>query len=262
MALVARKTERQLPPPTTSPSSTSFYLCLVIMKFSQPVVLLFSILVLCLQCKGGFGSQEPNGNGQIPKDSIGNDSGFVSDAQQYESVDRVIWQKPDLVIEQLGNVEGKTVADLGAGTGYFSRRLAYKGARVIAIDIDPKAIQYMEEQRSRFPVELRDRLIIREAKPDDPKLKRNEVDIVLLVNTYTFIDDRVKYFSKLKDAIRKPGQVLIIDFKKTETPFGPKVEERLDIKEVVSELESAGYQVIQQDESSLEYQYIIKAISN
>jgi predicted RNA methylase len=60
----------------------------------------------------------------------------------------VIWQKPDLVIQQLGDVNGKTVADLGAGTGYFSRRIAYKGARVIAIDIDPQAIQWMQEQKS------------------------------------------------------------------------------------------------------------------
>ena len=232
------------------------------MKFSRPVFFLLCLSTLCIQCKGGFGSRETDGDGKSSTNTPGNDSGFVSDAQQYESVDRVIWQKPDLVIEQLGNVEGKTVADLGAGTGYFSRRLAYKGARVIAIDIDPRAIQYMEEQRSRFPVELRDRLIIREAKPNDPKLKRNEVDIVLLVNTYTYIDNRVQYFSKLRESIRKPGQVLIIDFKKTQTPFGPKVEERLDIKDVVKELEAAGYQVIQQDEASLEYQYIIKAISN
>lgn len=205
-----------------------------------------------LSCKGGFDEH--------PGDSSGNGTGFETDAKQYESPDRVIWQKPDLVIQQLGDVTGKTVADLGAGTGYFSRRIAYKGARVIAIDIDPKAIQWMQEQKARFPEELQDRLIIRKATATDPKLKDNEVDIVLLVNTYSYIKNRVTYFTKLQKAIRKGGTVLVIDFKKKETPFGPKVQERVAIEDVEQELAQAGYLIILKDESSLEYQYILKAV--
>ncbi len=192
-------------------------------------------------------------------DSATKGDGFETDASQYESEDRVIWQKPDLVIQQLGDVEGKTVADLGAGTGYFSRRIAYKGARVIALDIDPRAIQWMEEQKARFPAELRDRLIIRQAEPDDPKLKPGEVDMVILVNTYTYIQDRVTYFSKLRQAIRKGGIILIIDFKKVETPFGPRLDERIDAQQVQAEMKEAGYTILNSDEASLEYQYIIKA---
>lgn len=203
-------------------------------------------------------SQEHNEAGII--DSAGNPAAYESEAHEYESADRVIWQKPDLVIQQLGDVEGKTVADLGAGTGYFSRRIAYKGARVIAIDIDPLAIQWMEEQKEKFPIELQDRLIIRQAEPDDPKLKPNEVDIVILVNTYTYIENRVAYFSKLKQAIRRGGAILVIDFKKTETPFGPKLEERIDAQTVQQELTEAGYTILKTDEASLEYQYIIKAV--
>lgn len=184
---------------------------------------------------------------------------FETEAEELESADRVIWQKPDLVIDQLGNVEGKVVADLGAGTGYFSRRIAYKGATVIAIDIDPKAIQWMEQQRSRFPVELQQRLIIRQAEPDDPHLRKNEVDMVLLVNTYSYLTDRILYFTKLKDAIRPRGNLVIIDFKKKDTPFGPPTDERIDVTDVVKELKEAGYSILKVDEKSLEYQYIIKA---
>jgi SAM-dependent methyltransferase len=189
-------------------------------------------------------------------------TGFVNEAVEYESMDRVIWQKPDLVIKQLGDVEGKVVADLGAGTGYFSRRIAYKGAKVIAIDIDPMAIQWMEEQKARFPAELQDRLVIRLAEPDDPKLRDNEVDIVLLVNTYSYIQDRVPYFTRLRNAIHPGGHIVIIDFKKKETPFGPPLEERVDVRTVEKELVSAGYTLLATDESSLDYQYIIKAQRN
>lgn len=188
------------------------------------------------------------------------DSGFEKEADVYENADRVIWQQPDLVIELLGEVRDKTIADLGAGTGYFSRRIAYKGARVIAIDIDPLAIQWMEEQRARFPIELQDKLIIRMAEPDDPKLRPNEVDVVLLVNTYSYINNRIAYFTKLKEAIRRGGSILIIDFKKEKTPFGPEVEDRIDRQQVQDELEAAGYTITLTDEKSLEYQYIIKAM--
>lgn len=208
------------------------------------------------------GSSESEQEPVVQEDTVAVADEFESEAQVYESAERVIWQKPDLVIDQLGNVEGKVVADLGAGTGYFSRRLAYKGATVIAIDIDPRAVQWMELQRSRFPAELQERLIIRQADPDDPHLEPAEVDMVLLVNTYTYIADRVKYFSNLREAIRPGGTILIIDFKKTETPFGPPIEERIDIAQVESELRSAGYSILKADEESLEYQYIVKAKKN
>ena len=221
--------------------------------FSALLVMLTMSLAV-MSCKGG--SDDHQGDGE----QSGNHNGFETEAKEYESPDRVIWQKPDLVIQLLGDVSGKTIADLGAGTGYFSRRLAYKGARVIAIDIDPKAIQWMEEQKSRFPFELQDRLVIRKATENDPKLKPNEVDIVLLVNTYSYIKNRVTYFTELQKAIRKGGIVLVIDFKKTETPFGPKVQERVDITDVEQELAQAGYDILMKDESSLEYQYILKAV--
>lgn len=218
---------------------------------------LLMILVIFAGCRNGAANQ--NNDPPLPVDTSNENNGFEAEAKAYESADRVIWQKPDLVIEQLGDVTGKVVADLGAGTGYFSRRIAYKGATVIAIDIDPRAIQWMQEQKARFPLELQDRLIIRQAEADDPKLNPNEVDIVLLVNTYSYISNRIPYFTKLMESIRPGGFVVIIDFKKKETPFGPPVEERLDINEVVKELREAGYSILKSDEESLDYQYIIKA---
>ena len=230
------------------------YLCPRNMKIPLSACLVMLVLSFTgLSCKGGFDDHQG-------ETTTGNGTGFENEAKEYESPDRVIWQKPDLVIQELGDVNGKTVADLGAGTGYFSRRIAYKGARVIAIDIDPKAIQWMQEQKTKFPEELQDRLVIRKATEDDPKLKDNEVDMVLLVNTYSYIKNRVTYFTRLQKAIRKGGIVLVIDFKKTDTPFGPKVQERVDLTDVEQELTQAGYDVIMKDESSLEYQYILKAV--
>lgn len=220
------------------------------------ILSILTLLFLSYSCKQGSADDSTGDSVSAPS---GNQSTYDEVVSRYESADRVIWQKPDLVVAQLGDINGKVVADLGAGTGYFSRRIAYKGATVIAIDIDPKAIRWMEEQKSRFPLELRDRLIIRQAEAQDPKLQTDEVDIILLVNTYSYIGDRVNYFSRLRQAIRPGGSVVIIDFKKKETPFGPSLEERIGHDEIIDELEKAGYRIQSVDQTSLEYQYIIKA---
>src|SRR4030095_6261383 len=237
------------------------YLCTHSMKINSfPILFFFIIILLGIACKWS-NKPDQNENTPNPEDTSVNKE-FESEVQVYESPDRVIWQKPDLVIEQLGDVDGKVIADLGAGTGYFSRRIAYKGATVIAIDIDPRAIQWMEEQKLKFPEAIRERLIIRLAEPDDPHLKANEVDMVLLVNTYSYIKDRVPYFTRLKKAIRRGGNVVIIDFKKKETPFGPALAERIDAADVQKELGEAGYDILKVDQESLDYQYIIKAQRN
>jgi len=226
-----------------------------------PCIILIGLMIICnaVSCKWNPNHYDPDTQTVSTPDTANGTNGFKSEAEAYESADRVIWQKPDLVIDQLGNVNGKVVADLGAGTGYFSRRIAYKGAKVIAIDIDPLAIKWMEEQKERFPVELQERLVIRKAEPDNPMLNPNEVDMVLLVNTYSYIENRVSYFTNLMQAIRPGGTIIIIDFKKKPTPFGPPMKERLDVADVQSELRSAGYSIVKVDEESLDYQYIIKA---
>ena len=229
------------------------------MKICPTFILMMMITITVGMSCNWQSRTNANGNDGVAVDTSGDTKEFATEAEAYESEDRVIWQKPDLVIDQLGNVQGKVVADLGAGTGYFSRRIVYKGAKVIAIDIDPQAIQWMEGQRTRFPPELQERLIIRQAEPDNPHLENNEVDIVLMVNTYSYISDRVNYFTRLKNAIRPGGNIVIIDFKKKPTPFGPPIEERLDVADVEKELREAGYEILKVDEQALEYQYIIKA---
>ena len=230
------------------------------MKINQSLFLIATVLSLTwVGCKWNSHGEPSTQDSVLVTDSVEKSDPFKDEMSVYESADRVIWQKPDLVIQELGDVDGKVVADIGAGTGYFSRRIAYKGAKVIAIDIDPKAIQWMEEQKARFPIELQDRLVIRQAEPDDPKLKAQEVDLVLLVNTYSYISNRVPYFTNLKEAIRPGGDIIIIDFKKKETPFGPAIEERVDVADVEKELKEAGYTLLKIDQESLEYQYIIKA---
>ena len=64
--------------------------------------------------------------------------------EQVDDVGRIVWQKPEEVVRLLGDISDKTIADIGAGSGYFTFRFALKAKKVIAIDIDPTMIKLME----------------------------------------------------------------------------------------------------------------------
>ncbi|MGI9158518.1 MAG: class I SAM-dependent methyltransferase, partial [Saprospiraceae bacterium] len=116
-----------------------------------------------------------------PQTGDGNFENMVSD---YERKDRVIWQKPELVISLLGDLRGRTVADIGAGTGYFTFRIVPVAQKVIGVDIDPRFIAFMDSVKVRLPQEYRNRFESRLAKPEDPLLQPEEADAIMIVNTY------------------------------------------------------------------------------
>jgi SAM-dependent methyltransferase len=177
----------------------------------------------------------------------------------YENEDRVIWQKPGVVIDLLGDLTDKTVADLGAGSGYFAFRLLPSAQKVLALDIDPRAISYMDSIKSTLPEEIASKLELRLVGTENAGMKPAEVDAVLLVNTYMYLGDRVSYLSNLKEMIKAGGQIIIIDFKKKSMPIGPPLEEKVDLSVVESELKAAGFKIFSSNDTTLDYQYIIKA---
>ncbi len=221
----------------------------------------FLILGLLFACKpAGTSTHQAEKSPEVRHEAEPSSKGFDElSSDYYDTQNRVIWQKPNLVISLLGNLRGKTVADIGAGTGFFAFRIANNGAKVIAVDIDPRAIAWMESEKKRYPADVQALLETRLADPDNPRLKPDEVDVILMVNTYIYLNDRVAYFKNLRRDLRKNAQVIIIDFKKQETPIGPGLDERIAMNTVQGELIQAGYTISMADDHSLEYQYIITA---
>jgi len=177
--------------------------------------------------------------------------------------DRSSWQNPNLVIQRMGDIEGKTIADIGASVGYFAFRLVLSGANVIAVELDESMIQLMnsfsitnltKKQSERFRTHL--------ALPDDPLLKENELDQAIIMNTITLIDDQQGYLQKLKRCIKPDGRLMIMDFKMKRLPSEfPDKDDRIypDILEEM--LYDIGYDEIVIDDSTLDYQYIIFAVN-
>jgi 2-polyprenyl-3-methyl-5-hydroxy-6-metoxy-1,4-benzoquinol methylase len=193
------------------------------------------------------------------KDSSAVDPILLEELKE-SNIGRSSWQKPNLVIEKLGNIEGKTIADIGAGTGYFSFRLAFNGAKVIAIEIDPKMIELIETFDLNLPADLHGKIETRLAKPDDPLLSPSEVDIVFIMNTIAYIENPADYLKRLKSGMKPNGAIMIVDFKTKNLDINaPPMDERISPSVVLGFLENAGFSKIVLDDSSLDYQYIITA---
>ncbi|HRI61831.1 MAG TPA: class I SAM-dependent methyltransferase [Saprospiraceae bacterium] len=193
----------------------------------------------------------------LPKTGAGNFESLIAD---FESKDRGIWQKPELVISMLGDLSDKTVADIGAGTGYFTFRIVPKAKRVIGIDIDQRFIRFLDSVNVRLPRQYRERFESRLAKADDPLLKPGEADAVVVVNTYGYIGNRIQYLKTLSKGMSPGAKLLIIDFKKNNLPIGPPDEFKVALNQVEKELITAGFVVEKIDKDALDYQYIVLAV--
>jgi predicted methyltransferase len=164
-------------------------------------------------------------------------------AHVFDDPKRDAWQKPHEVIQALGLEPDAVVADIGAGTGYFAVRFANmvpKG-RVYGVDVEPGMVKYLDERAKR---EKRANLVALAGAPDDPRLPE-KADLVLLVDVYHHVDERERYFLKVRDYLKPGGRVAIIDFR-LDSPQGPPRAARIAPEQVIAELKAAGYRLAKQ----------------
>ncbi|MEX2241877.1 MAG: class I SAM-dependent methyltransferase [Burkholderiales bacterium] len=174
-------------------------------------------------------------------------------AHVFDDPERDAWQKPHELIQALALQPDARIADLGAGTGYFAARLAnmLPRGRVYAVDIEPDMVRYLEARAER---EGLGNMLALEGKADDPRLPA-KVDMILLVDVYHHIEDRARYFRRLRLSLRPGGRVAIIDFK-LDSPEGPPRAARIAPETVKAEMNAAGYAAAA-EHSFLPYQYFL-----
>ncbi|MFN4080727.1 MAG: class I SAM-dependent methyltransferase, partial [Saprospiraceae bacterium] len=189
-----------------------------------------------------------------------NESQFEQLMADYEGADRVIWQKPELVLDLLGDLENKTVADIGAGHGYFSFRLARRSSKVLAIEIDAGMLQFIDSIQSLMGERMKAQIETRLTDPNDPGLRESEADAVLIVNTYAYLERRLEYLTRLLAGMKPGGKLLIIDFKRNSAPYISHDTPTAPLRQVVGELEQAGFVIEKADNQTLDYQYIVTAV--
>jgi cyclopropane fatty-acyl-phospholipid synthase-like methyltransferase len=165
----------------------------------------------------------------------------------YSPAGRDGWQQPERVIQALELKPGETVADIGAGGGYFVFRMARTvgpTGKVYAVDIDADMVRHVAEQAKRDGLSNIETVL---AAPDDPKLPAAGVDLILLVNTYHHIGNRADYFRRVSATLRPQGRLAVIEFR-AEGWLARWFGHATAAETIRSEMESAGYRLAQRHE--------------
>jgi cyclopropane fatty-acyl-phospholipid synthase-like methyltransferase len=159
-------------------------------------------------------------------------------AKSFDDPARDVWQMPARVIDALQLKSGMKVADIGAGTGYFSMRLAkVPGVSVLAVDIEPKMVEYLKQRADKEHAMNVTAVLAGASSPNLPE----PVDVILVVDTYHHLPNRPAYFRELRKSLRPGGRIAIVDFRK-DAPEGPPVHFRFTPQQIQDEMKQAGYE--------------------
>lgn len=181
-----------------------------------------------------------------------------SDAERWAAIfddpERHSWQLPEELVDLMAIVDGQTVADLGAGTGFLLPYLASATphGKVLALDPEANLVEHMRQRAEEAGLE---QVEVRQIPYDDPQLTPASVDRIVIVNTWHHIEQRESYAAKLLAGLGPEGRLFIVDFT-MDSPSGPPKEHRLAPEEVMRELEAGGFDS-QLIEEPLPRQYIV-----
>jgi cyclopropane fatty-acyl-phospholipid synthase-like methyltransferase len=172
-----------------------------------------------------------------------------------EAPDRDAWQKPDQIMDALGIADGSTVADIGAGAGWFTIRLARR--------VGPNGVVYAQDVQRQMLEAIRRRVSregllnvqARLGTGTDPNLPESALDAILVVDVYPEVDDRVTFLGNLARALRPNGRIGIVNYKPGQGGPGPEEGVRVESSAVERDARAAGLRVIARE--NLPFQYLL-----
>jgi predicted methyltransferase len=173
-----------------------------------------------------------------------------------EGPDREVWQRPDQVMDALRIADGSVVADLGAGSGWFTIRLARRvgpNGKVYAEDIQREMIDAIDRRRKREGLRWVEPIL---GTALDPRLPAGKVDAVLIVDSYYEMEEPVVLLRNVAKSLKPGGRIGIVNYTKAGFGPGPPMEERVDPSVVIRDAEAAGLRVVARSDF-LPFQYML-----
>jgi arsenite methyltransferase len=166
------------------------------------------------------------------------------------------YQKPHEVLTALNIKPGEVIADIGAGTGYFTFRLSHfvgdKG-KVIAVDVSPDMIRHLN-QRIRETKTTNVTTIL--AELDDPLLPDRSVNRFFICDVWHHVENQTKYLALMKKMLKPGGEVVVIDFHKKDLPLGPPPQMKIAREDLLKQMNGNGFKLAQ-EHTFLPYQYFL-----
>ncbi|HTW87878.1 MAG TPA: methyltransferase domain-containing protein [Candidatus Binataceae bacterium] len=187
----------------------------------------------------GFAQQQslPMATGERP---------LAARIKTFEAADRDKWQKPDEIVKVLDLKPGMTVADIGAGSGYFTRRFAKAvgpSGKVYAVDISRDILVYLKNRAQKEDLHNIEIVV---DKPDDPMLPANSLDLAFFGEVTHHIGHRSDFFRKIYTALKPNGRMAIVDFPPEAHAKGwcpHPADQLIPSWEIIREAEDAGFKL-------------------
>jgi len=177
-------------------------------------------------------------------------------ADWLERSEREIEEMPDVALKAIGIKPGMTVADVGAGSGYFSVRLARlvgPAGKVYAVDIQPEMLRLLRRRLDKAQILNIETVLGAE---NDPKLPPKSLDLILMVDVYHEFAQPQRMLAKLGEALKDSGRLVLLEYRK-EDPWVPiRPEHKMSVAEAKLELEHEGY-VLEAVKPDLPRQHIL-----
>jgi SAM-dependent methyltransferase len=165
----------------------------------------------------------------------------VGGAGWLERPEREQEEAPSIAVKALALTAGQVVADIGAGSGYYTERMARAvgpTGKVYATDIQPGMLDILKRrvaQRGLTNVEM----VL--GAVDDPKLPANSLDLALMVDVYHELSAPQAFIRKLRTALKPNGRLVLLEFRKEDATVPIRPEHKMSIAEVKGELEPEGF---------------------
>jgi len=162
--------------------------------------------------------------------------------------ERIQEEEPDVALDALKLVVGSTVADVGAGSGYMTVRMAKRvgpTGKVYANDIQPQMLSMLRQRLDKEKIANVELVL---GGYDDPKLPANTVDLILMVDVYHEFSEPQKMLRRMRDSLKTGARLVLLEYRKEDPSIPIRPDHKMSVAEAKMEVEAEGFTLSSVDE--------------
>lgn len=167
----------------------------------------------------------------------------IGGADWLERSEREIEELPETALDKIGIKPGMVVADVGAGVGYFSIRIAKRVApagKIFAVDVQPEMLSILKDRAAKAKVTNIQPILGSES---DPHLPPGSCDLILMVDVYHELSQPQRMLQKLKQALKSDGRLILLEYRKEDPHIPIRSEHKMSVQEAQAEVEAEGFKL-------------------
>ena len=167
----------------------------------------------------------------------------IGGADWLERSERELEEMPETALDKIGIRPGMTVADVGAGVGYFTIRLAKRvgeTGKVYAVDVQPEMLSMLRERAAKAGVKNLTTILGSES---NPRLPKGTLDLILLVDVYHEFSQPQRMLQRMSEALKTDGRLVLLEYRKEDPHIPIRSEHKMSIEEAKAELEAEGFRL-------------------